>query len=41
MCSWSVHSMLTQPREPVSHSSCVRGVRAVLCTAVPSNLIVQ
>ncbi|KAF9801831.1 hypothetical protein IEO21_10025 [Rhodonia placenta] len=38
---WSVHSMLTQPRGPVSQSSCVSGARAVPCTAVRSNLIVQ
>ncbi|KAF9812770.1 hypothetical protein IEO21_05973 [Rhodonia placenta] len=39
--SWSVCSMLTQPRGPVSQSGCVSGARAVPCTAVPSNLIVQ
>ncbi|KAF9806877.1 hypothetical protein IEO21_08499 [Rhodonia placenta] len=36
--SWSVHSMLTQPRGPVSQSGCVSGARAVPCTAVLSNL---
>ncbi|KAF9796678.1 hypothetical protein IEO21_10972 [Rhodonia placenta] len=31
--SWSVRSMLTRPRGPVSQSSCVSGARAVPCTA--------
>ncbi|KAF9794482.1 hypothetical protein IEO21_11190 [Rhodonia placenta] len=33
--------MLTQPQGPVSQSGYVSGARAVPCTAVPSNLIVQ
>ncbi|KAF9793941.1 hypothetical protein IEO21_11233 [Rhodonia placenta] len=41
MRSWSVRSMLTRPRGPVSQSGCVSGARAVPRTAVPSNLIVQ
>ncbi|KAF9810728.1 hypothetical protein IEO21_06820 [Rhodonia placenta] len=36
-----MRSMLTQPRGPVSQSGCVSVARAVPCTAVPSNLIVQ
>ncbi|KAF9803465.1 hypothetical protein IEO21_09684 [Rhodonia placenta] len=31
--SWSVRSMLTWPRGPVSQSGCVSGARAVPCTA--------
>ncbi|KAF9794565.1 hypothetical protein IEO21_11180 [Rhodonia placenta] len=38
MRSWSVHSMLTRPRGPVSQSGCVSGAQAVPCTAVLSNL---
>ncbi|KAF9802947.1 hypothetical protein IEO21_09792 [Rhodonia placenta] len=38
---WSVHSMLTRPRGPVSQSSCVSGARAVPCTAVSSNRTVD
>ncbi|KAF9800819.1 hypothetical protein IEO21_10286 [Rhodonia placenta] len=34
-------NMLTWPQGPVSQSGCVSGARAVLRTAVPSNLIVQ
>ncbi|KAF9801509.1 hypothetical protein IEO21_10099 [Rhodonia placenta] len=39
--SWSMHSMLMQPWRLVSQCSCVSGAWAVLCTATPSNLIVQ
>ncbi|OSX61474.1 hypothetical protein POSPLADRAFT_1145007 [Postia placenta MAD-698-R-SB12] len=37
--SWSVRSMLTRPRGPVSQRGCVSGARAVPCAAAPSNLI--
>ncbi|KAF9815634.1 hypothetical protein IEO21_04424 [Rhodonia placenta] len=30
---WSVHSMLTKPRGPMSQSGCVSGAQAVPCTA--------
>ncbi|KAF9800940.1 hypothetical protein IEO21_10254 [Rhodonia placenta] len=40
MCSWSVHSMLTQPWAPVSQHGCVSEAQAVACTAIPSNLII-
>ncbi|KAF9799680.1 hypothetical protein IEO21_10527 [Rhodonia placenta] len=39
--SWSMCSMLTWPRGPVSQSGCVSRARAVPRTAVPSNLIIQ
>ncbi|KAF9807299.1 hypothetical protein IEO21_08279 [Rhodonia placenta] len=33
--------MLTQPQGPMSQHGCVSGARAVLCTAVLSNLILS